>query len=171
MKLVIKNKTHWRTRDLRRFMLRCMKQEGLARAEVTVTYNRQVRGACSGRAWLHSPYARIMVPSQEIDRADLAQTIAHEFGHCMGLTHADMRDDSRYRRVGGWRERYAWANELPLEKVAPKQKPRPTADVKLAHAQAMLQAWRSKLKRTHTHLKKWERKVRYYERAATATRP
>ena len=162
----IRNNTHWATRDLRRFVAKVAKREGMKTVRVTFVYNRQVYDRCSGYAWYHTDRSVIRIPSERVDKRSLALVLAHEFGHNQGLKHKDMRGDSRYQWVGNWRERYAWAEELALEKSQPKRKPRKTANDKLAHALKMVAAWKTKAKRTETMLKKWERKVRYYEKQA-----
>jgi hypothetical protein len=48
-------------------------------------------------------------------------------------------------------------------KLRPKERERKAKDP-LAHAQAQVARWETKLKRTTTLLKKWQRKLRYYER-------
>jgi hypothetical protein len=52
-------------------------------------------------------------------------------------------------------------------KLKPKPQVKQPVD-RAAHARAMLARWETKLKRTETMLKKWRRKVRYYERTAVA---
>jgi hypothetical protein len=52
-------------------------------------------------------------------------------------------------------------------KLKPKPQVKKPVD-RAAHARAMLARWETKLKRTETMLKKWRRKVRYYERTAIA---
>lgn len=164
MKLVINNQTHYRTCDLRPFFVRCAKQEGVTEARVDVVYNRQVRGCVTGYAYANRTYSRIMLPSQGIDRVDLAMVIAHEFAHNKGVTHKQMKDDPYYRSTPRTAEVYAWARELPIRKVEPKTKQRRGPTDKLAHAQAMLRSWETKLKKTKTLHKKWERRVKYYEK-------
>lgn len=164
----ITNETHWSTRDLRRFIARCAKQEGIAVADVRIVYNRQVRGVCTGHAWYNSTHSVIKVPSQEIDPIDLAMVIAHEFAHNKNVRHRQMTGDPYYRRTPRTTEVYAWANDLPLTKVEPKKRQRPAASDKLAHAQEMLSTWQSKLKRTTTMYKKWRRKVKYYDNRIAA---
>lgn len=169
MKLVINNETHWRTCDLRRFFVRCAKQEGMTIANITVVYNRQIRGCVTGYAYYDSTHCRIKVPSQEIDPVDLAMVVAHEFAHNKNVRHTDMRGDPHYDRTPRTAEVYAWAKNLPLRKVAPKPKQRPTLEDRCSHATMMVRAWESKLKRTQTYLRKWRRRVKRYEaRAANA---
>lgn len=170
VKLEIVNSTHWSTRDLRRFMIRCARKEGVTHAKVYVRYNRQVHGSCSGVAYRNSYVARICLPTQSIDRVDMAHVIAHEFGHLRGVTHRQMSDDPHYRRVGRWRSIYEWAEQLPLAKQAMKATPRATGSDKLAHAKSKLAEWTSKAKRVNTKLLKWKRKVAYYERKQQTVR-
>ena len=94
--------------------------------------------------------------------------MAHEFAHNKGVKHRQMTDDPYYRRTPRTAEVYAWAKELPLAKVEPKKKERPDVTDKLTHAQTMLSTWESKLKRTTTMYKKWQRKVKYYDNRLAA---
>jgi hypothetical protein len=168
MKIIIVNNTHWRTADLRRFVRCCAKQEKVQSAHVTFKYRKGDDGWVTGFAWYHSDRSVIKLPRTWVDQIDLAHTIAHEFAHNRNVTHKDMKNDPWYRRVGKWRERYAWANDLPLTRELPKPKVRPSVDDKLAHAQAMAKKWTSEAKRVSTYLKKWQQRVRYYERATLA---
>lgn len=172
MKII--NNTHWRSEHLRAFITRIAQDEIEPSARkalvVTVKYNRaKDKGWCSGRAKLGRPVMTIMVPSQVVDKIDLAHVIAHELAHTRGMDHNQMRGSARYRRVGNWREIYGWAEAMPLEKEAPKKKPR--ADVQLqryARALAAEQRWATKLKRAQTALRNLRPKLRRYERILTA---
>jgi hypothetical protein len=170
----IVNKTHWRTGHLRAFIQRVALGEIEAPArkalQVTVKYNRQKdQGSCSGRASLTQPVITIMVPSQVVDRVDLAHTIAHELAHTRGMQHHQMNRNPQYYRIGNWRERYAWAETMPLQRSTPKTRPKGDAQVQRYHrALASEKRWQTKLKRAQTALKKLRAKLRYYERALTA---
>jgi hypothetical protein len=172
MKIV--NKTHWRTAHLRAFIQRVALDEIEVPArkalQVTVKYNRQKdQGSCSGRASLTRPVITVMVPSQVVDRVDLAHTIAHELAHMRGMKHHQMNRNPQYYRIGNWRERYAWAETMPLERSTPKT--RPKGDVQMQRYQRALASekrWRTRLKRAQTALKKLRPKLRYYERILTA---
>ncbi len=68
MKILIQNKTHWRTADLRRFIREGMKRErrnlckrGAVPLQVVVKYNRggDRHGNCSGNAYLNSNWIPI----------------------------------------------------------------------------------------------------------------
>ncbi len=167
----INNQTHWRTDHLRAFISRVAQDEldpaQRKRLRVTIRYNRQKnRGWCSGRASYRHPVMTIMVPSQCVDRVDLANVTAHEMAHTRGMRHAQMRGSPRYRRVGNWRESCAWADQLPLERQAIK--PRPTLDERrlqrLAHAQRQLVTWESCGKRVAGRIKFWRSRVKAVER-------
>jgi hypothetical protein len=179
-RISIKNETTWRTRDLRRFIVRVVSRE-FDRGEkpfftVRVGYNRQKdRGSVSGSAVIGGSSIRILLPSLVVDRVDLAGVIAHECAHARGLNHKQMRGAARWRRVGNWRELYAWADSLPLEKAAPKVKVRPTgaalASAKIMAITERLKKWAAKKKRAETALKSLKAKLRYYERRAAAMGP
>lgn len=171
----VENYTHWRTDHLRGFVTRIAQDElepaQRKRLRVVVKYNRQKdRGFCSGRAVLGGSWMKVMVPSQVVDRVDLAKVIAHEMAHTRGMRHDQMRGCATYRRVDGYREKYAWATTLPLER---KPKPtRPSADdrraARLAHAQEMLKAWESRKKLATTKVRYWTRRVKAVERTIAA---
>ena len=172
MKIV--NKTHWRTSHLRDFIRRVALSEIEAPARkalhVVVKYNHQKgQGSCSGRASLARPVITIMVPSQVVDRVDLAHTIAHELAHTRGMQHRQMNRNPQYCRIGDWRQRYAWAEMMPLERSMPKAKPKADAQMqRYQRALASEKRWLTKLKRAQTALAKLRSKLRYYERVLTA---
>jgi hypothetical protein len=172
MKIV--NKTHWRTNHLRSFIQRIAKVEidgpTHKALHVTIKYNRQKdRGWCSGNARLKRPIMTIMVPSQVVDRIDLAHVIAHELAHTRGMKHHQMNRNPQYTRVGDWRDRYAWAETMPLEKAGPKARKKPDVQLqRYTRALAAQQRWETKLKRAQQALKKLRPRLRYYERALTA---
>lgn len=174
MKIILTNKTHWRSDQIRQFIRTIMKEErpdlcrrGAPALRVQVSYNRQKdRGHCSGYATYHSNWMRIMLPSQTVDRIDLAHCIAHELAHTRGMRHTQMRGDTRYTRTEGYRARYAWAESIPLVKMLPVIKNRPDQIAKLKHATSMLNKARTRERRATTIRKKWELKVRRLARVA-----
>lgn len=172
----LRNDTHWDTKHLRAIIARVVADELEPKRRrhliVRVKYNRQRdRGYVSGHCVLGWLRPVIMVPSQTVDRIDLAHTVAHELAHAKGWHHRDFSGQSRYNRVGAWRELYAWAESMPLEKQAPKPKARPAVGDKLDHARRMMARWQSKQKRATTGVRAWARRVRYYERKQAACRP
>lgn len=165
--LRIKNSTHWSTRDLRRFVIRAMDLERRKYATVSFVYSRHDNGYVGGYAWYNSNSSVIKLPRSYVDQRDLAHTLCHELAHNAGLRHRDMKGDSRYQRIGEWRQRYEWAAGLPLTKLEPKAKPKRGAPEKLEHCQEMLKIWTAKVKRAQTGAKNWQTKIRYYERQLT----
>jgi len=181
MKVV--NETHWRTDHLRRFLYAVgreeLEPEDLRRLHVRVIYGRGRHyryGSTGGYAWYNSTQMVLKMPQEIVisyTRRSLAMTIAHEMAHCRGMQHRDMRDSPRYSFVDGWWERYAWANDLPLEKKAPKKKkPRLTGEALAAeraeHFRGLLAQWETRAKRAATAIKKYRAKIRYYERRVAA---
>jgi predicted SprT family Zn-dependent metalloprotease len=173
MKITIDNKTHWRSDHIRAFIARCMKVErpdlckrGAPALHVRIPYTRNGGDCSSGYAYYHSNRMTVRLPKNTTpDKVDFAFVITHELAHTRGMTHEKMRGSAHYRRVGRYREIYAWANDLPLERVEKKSKVKST-DQKLVHAQAMLAAAKTREKRATTIRKKWEAKVKYYAKKA-----
>jgi hypothetical protein len=173
MKIQIRNRTHWRTDHIRAFIKRGIRQERADLCKknafllrVSIVYNRGgIRHqSCSGRAVIGGLWMKIMLPSGGVDRVDMAHTIAHELGHTAGLNHRHMEGCATYSRVGNWRELYAWAETLPLEKEARQTKTRPDTAQRLDHARRMLTKALTRERRASTIRKRWERRVRALER-------
>lgn len=171
MKITFRNRTHWRTDQLRAFVKRILPQEraalckrGAPPLRVRVVWNRggdRYTGV-SGYASYFSNSITIKLASGGVDKTDLAHTIAHELAHTRGMKHPEMTGDPLYTRSANWREIYAWAESLPLEKQQPKSKP--AAEHKILHIQSMLIKAATRERRAKTIRQKWERKLRYYER-------
>jgi len=137
---------------------------------VVVVYTRK-RGSTysSGCAHIKSNWMKVRLSKYTPNKIDLAMVVAHELAHTRGMRDEYMmRHSSKYGRVGNYKERYAWANDLPLEQVEKKSKKKPV-DQKLAHVRAMLKAARTREKRATTLRKKWEAKVKYYTKRIGGT--
>jgi predicted SprT family Zn-dependent metalloprotease len=179
----ITNTTKWQTTQIRAIVSAVMKRspdhikrklivdQYRKKLHVKVVYNRQVdQGSCSGHAWFHSWSLTLKLPSQVVDRVDMAMVIAHELAHTLGYKHQDMTGVALWNRTGNWRELYCWADELPLEKMAPKRKPKGT-DLQLIRYQRLLASqarWETKAKRAKTALTKLHKQRRYYEKQLAA---
>jgi hypothetical protein len=162
MKIILENKTHWSTRDLRRFVTRVASDilhsdYRAAHSHLRVRFaHYSGRGeTCSGHAVLGGSFAHIGVPKEHVHRADLALTVAHEFGHLLGLQHGDMSGGALWMPVGDWRERYAWAETFPLNRQPIRVRP------------SREQRREEKRVRLAARLLRWERRAR---RAAKAIR-
>lgn len=174
----IDNKTKWDSKHIAAFIRRVAEEEfdpeRLKLLKVRVRTGRRSAashdaypGYVSGHAYYNRNFMQLNLPVRTVDRIDLCHVIAHEFAHCRGLKHGAAMNSSRYRRIGNWRERYAWAETLPLEKTTaakPVKAVGTAADaLKLTHAHAKVEEWERKVKAATTHLKRWQRKVKYYE--------
>jgi hypothetical protein len=170
----VDNKTKWDSKHIEAFVRRVAVEEyeparlKLMKIEVRTGKRSRVSqdmypGYVSGYAYYNRNFMRLNVPVDTIDRIDLCHVIAHEFAHCRGLKHGAAMNSSRYRRIGNWRERYAWAETVPLERKAEPKKMKPDDNLKLSHALSKAAEWERKVKAATTHLKRWQRKVKYYD--------
>ena len=99
--------------------------------------------------------------------AQTALLLAHEFAEALGLRHENMRS-KRYDWKDGWTDFYGWAYDLPIILKAPKAAPSPddVKSKKLTHARAMHKRALTRAKRAASIVKRWERRIRYYEKQA-----
>lgn len=170
MKIV--NKTMWRTDQLRAIVSRVAQDEldteKRKYLEVIVEY-RRANACVIGRAQRRGYWIKITIERENVDRVLLAHIIAHEMAHSRGLQHSEMRGCARYDYTEGWRDYYAWANQMPIEKKQVREKLK--EDVQLVRYNRILErqrGWTTKLKRAQTALKKLARQQRYYEKVLVA---
>lgn len=185
MKII--NKTKWQTPHLRAFVSQVMKrapeylkqqfvsEKHRQRLLVRFDYNKAGKESnyVTGRAYLNSYDMQIMVGSAKISKPELAKVIMHELAHTLGYTHADMAGNALFMRVGNWLDIYAWAEDLPLELVQPKAKPK-GAELQTIRHERVLAAkdrWTAKLKRAQNALRKLNRQDRYYANALASRKP
>lgn len=91
------NATNWQTRDLKKFLIRCLKYRGVVYQSYTVAFRNHMLWCIGGYAQIGKPCFTILLPAYldgEMDRRDLAQTIIHELDHTLGLEHIDMIEPS-----------------------------------------------------------------------------
>lgn len=159
MKIKIKNDTEYETRNLRKIISRCIKTDG-PRAETKMDIHiRPSKKYLSGYAYLNSNFVCMRIPSTgEIDTVRFTQIFIHELQHCRGEVHREMVK-SKTIDAG-------WAKAFPIQKRPVKIKP--VADLKSKRyetAKSRVSKYEIKMKRMATLLKKWKRKVTYYENA------
>jgi len=175
---VIINKTDWNTSDLTRLIRAVAKEENLSaawvkRAHITIQTHhggRALRGYAGGCAYIGGSvmWLKMPLPRYGVSVVDLARTIAHEFAHMQGQNHKQM--SVRY----GWRgtEQWRWAEKYPIRVKTPKAKVAVSKatqiEKKLLHAQKCLKRSEFRAKLLANSLRKWRRKVRYYERLSAA---
>lgn len=170
----ITNTTHWRSDHLRAILQKAaeLELEPFQRKQlvVRIIYSRRP-GRVSGHARYGNPKAPWMalpvtlrIPKDKVDPRAFAWLACHEFAHSRGMRHRNM--PAWYRWGGVGHSRYAFAEGLPIE--LPQTKAKPTWEgkrqAKLAHAQAMLKAADTRLKRATTIRRKWKQRVDYYQK-------
>ena len=170
-RILIKNKTHWRTDHIQTFVRRAaamiLDPHEKRVLTVTVVYTKHNTGGSSGCAWLGGSSLTVRLPRRLPDKIDFAHVIAHELGHCRGLTHRQMRGAGLYCRGEVSRRLYAWAGDLPLERKAPRVKPKlagaDPVTAKLENARRKVAEWERKARLATSRAKRWSKKVRYHE--------
>lgn len=125
-------------------------------------------GFVSGLGRYYSKWIRLGIPKEWFGRdlardeiEVLASVAVHEIAHNRGVRHPDMTFDARYSDVvhGSWAERLVV--RLAVKEVVVKQDVR---EKRAAHAKKMLEVHSKRLGREKNLVKRWEAKVRYYER-------
>ena len=184
----LKNRTHYRTDDLRRFFLAGIRGNG-ANPEgrrITVDYTRQRRGS-SGCATIGGYWMTVRIPRSESVGSEpyaelpehllrsLAHVFEHELEHNLGhdhrggvkfggcQTHGDVGE-----HLGSW-----WIG-MTIRARPSVHAPKPPREVRLAslvakraeNAQKRLTEVEATLRRYAKLRKKWAAKVRYYQQAA-----
>lgn len=176
MKII--NKTNLNTKLLGAFIRRVAEFEELTpedinQLNVRVVYRRRSHNwrdtATTGYAW-YNTWSMVLKVVKGVmpEKPDMAHTIAHELAHCQGLHHGKTMKNKMY----GWHkdtaEYWKWAEELPLALNAPEEKPKLAKDAlvlkKLEHCQAAVTEWERKARLAKTKQRKWQQKVKYYER-------
>jgi hypothetical protein len=176
----IENKTKYDTRYLRKLFLACERHifntyliHGESKhRHVTVKTNR--KGYIAGYAWYNSWSIVITLPppvsvhygkfkeEHQISARRVAQVYLHEVGHNIGLKHKQM--------IPSLKINVDWLPDetVPL-KPQPQSKPkRNIVEIRAEKAQAKLNEWTKKLNRAKTYVKKYQAKVKYYERKRAA---
>ena len=173
----IRNHSRWRTRDLKKLTTAVAKYAGLSLPHrLFVRHGRNL--GCdnvSGYATYDHSHVCMTVPflthSEYYDIPDriltrdvvfpverYAQVLIHELGHNHGLKHREMMRSSMIEIP---------ESILKLSVNASAVKPRRSVDDRKrerhVHALKMLKSWSSRLKRAETLVRKWRKKVRYYE--------
>lgn len=165
----ILNHTDWDTKQLQRIFKWCLKQEGLTGKLLTIEVVNQKQTRTfptefvSGYAYYGSGdfsrnYVRIRIPKGAIHEFSVAGTVLHELAHTRGVKHKEMGRDFYHGKL----DAESYGSEALLQKKPAK----PKQDIKAirkAKAEAKVKEYEHKLKRTQTILKKWKKKVKYYQ--------
>lgn len=174
----IQNETQYVTRDLRKLIVRCAAEElpdSKSLIRVKFVYRRR-NSSTLGTAYYGGRSTTIYLERdpEKLDRYKLAHTVIHEMGHMKNVRHRAMRGSRRYTYASGWREFYEesfpWLRDLTFAVRKPKTRKRKGPEDKLEHARTMLATKQTNLKRAQAMVRRWQKKVRYYERAVAAKR-
>lgn len=166
----IHNKTNYDTQSLRKLFIACEKHEGTNHKYRDITILNSKRGRIHGRAWLNSRYIEMylskyieMYLSKKANAHTIAQVYIHEVGHNTGLHHKDMIELSSID--------VSWLTDgiIPQKKPAPQKPKLNIIEVRANKAQAKLSEWTKKLNRAKTFVKKYQRKVKYYDKKMVAS--
>jgi len=160
MKII--NKTQYDTRYLRSLFIQCEKHEGTNYKYREVEVLKSKRTRVHGKAWYNSRYVTIYLPNNASVHS-IARVYIHEVGHNIGLRHKDMA------YIGNIDITWLHDEIAPLKK--PKtSKPKPNiVEVRANHAQTKLDEWEKKLARAKTFVKKYRKKVKYYQKKRAAS--
>lgn len=158
------NHTDYETKDLKAIFVRACKEEGTdTDREVTIVYGKKW---ISGVATLSGTYVKMRLPKNrnKFSRKSLAQVFIHEIGHNLGLLHSDMVN---HRQIP-----VDWVYEYPLRKAQLKEKPvRNLKQERYDHAKKTLETKEKIAKRLTNQIKKWKKKIKYYERTLVYANP
>ena len=183
MKLI--NHTDWDTKQLRKLCMAVIRKVGSHKKhQISIDYKTRRYGFCHGRASVGGSWINMYVPrlfhkdylwNEEgkivygsdgnalmeskpvnFDSYKFAQVLEHEIGHNLGLLHDTMMQcnqiDAKY------------ALQYPVAAKQIKEKPkRNMKDIRAENAKQKLAMYQSKLKRIENLVKKYEKKVKYYE--------
>ena len=168
-KPIIKNKTHWDGRALRKLCIKAIKNKGSHKTHwITIDYNKSLR--YRGKAVIYGSDIWMYVPRPTrswkwnvprtlgFDPVRFCRVLEHEIDHNLGLRHKDMIMDISMLNCDYAKDVYVSARIKQ-----PKAKPDLVMQ-RYQRAVANLKTARTRYKRATTLLKKWESKVRYYKK-------
>lgn len=161
MRLV--NHTRYSSPDLKKRIEDVLRAEGVKHQgyKVKVNYARQKRGV-SGRAWLHSKYFELHLTRTKVSVAQLLQVTHHELMHTLGVKHerGECLMARHYTDERVPPDSQGYMEEAVVCAVSPAQR----YEKQLALAKKNLKKAQTRAKRAATILKKWERRVRFYNK-------
>jgi len=167
----INNETKFSTRDLRKVFLAGLKDRGANYKSYRIrVYNS--RKGIRGYAWVNSYDMAMGIPSKEdltnsesMER--FAQVFIHEVDHTLGLKHREMK---HIRQID-----VSWSEGMTIQKESPKPKKtismQERIDQREQKAKDKTAMYEKKVKHYQNLLKKWKKKVKYYERRNKAASP
>ncbi|MBK6942487.1 MAG: hypothetical protein IPH13_20115 [Planctomycetes bacterium] len=184
MNLKIKNATKYRTADLRRFFEAGLRAYGAQRDRtIEVEYSRRA-GYVSGCASIGGTWIKLRLPRQHVQGSGLvpydtiperqmrhvAFVFAHELQHNLGHRHSGGSAHGGTLTHGEYDDVGSWWVDLTIRQTPPKPTvPREVCTQRLVEkrerrAREALDRALSDLKRVQNRVRKWQRKVAYYDR-------
>lgn len=165
----ILNKTHWNSEQIKALLYAVARQEQLPgdftrRLHCTIKYRRN--GGYGGSAFYNSHYMKLKMPrTGPVDSVTVAKIMAHEMAHCQGVKHRQMHGP-RYSWEDGWREIWAMANNYTIEAkaVVANERSLTTSSDQMEKCRLMIGKWERKAQLAKTYIKKWSRRLAYYEK-------
>lgn len=166
MKLIVDNRTDYTAKSIKAFYKPIAEHEGLAGEDLFIRAVNQYRGGAKynhskakyGCYWVELAIWR-PEDLHEDRKKKLIQIAMHEFAHCRGLHHKDMGDC--YSFETSW-----FPKDLNLEvKQASNPLPKDIKKERYENAKKHLKEAEAKVKRWGNVIKKWKKKVKYYEKS------
>jgi len=171
----IDNQTDWKTDDLRRFVTVATEKALLdgsyrnnLRVEISYCrHSRYHRADCPRVTyWYGRPRFNLMVVKGVVlDKCKLAKLIMLALSHCQRGIKKFNKECPHWGWPEGWRNKYTWALELPLERKPSTAAPRKGAVVheKLKHAQEMVNVWDHKVQVAMNKKSAWLKRFHRYD--------
>lgn len=181
IKFTVNNKTNWETKDLRKLCRAVIKHIGTRRHRITVEYSKKTSYDCyHGYAYINSIGVTMFVPREtrrtikagdngksmtviesiKFEPEKFAQVLEHEIYHNMGLKHDEMSKEVLYCK-----QDCGYVKNLKVSvKTIKEKKPRNLQKERYEKALKNAKLYTSKVKRYTNLLKKWNSKVKYYEK-------
>jgi len=148
----IENVTKYKTSDLRRIFLAVQKHTGITKTQhVRVEPTR--RHGVHGRAQVAGNWILMCLPGKNVHAVTVARVFWHEMQHNAGLRHDDM--------ASCWNFDCSFADGMPIGTRAKRQRVKPP---KIEWARKKLAQHKAALKRETTLVRKWERRLKRYEK-------
>jgi len=159
----IDNHTHYVTSDLKSFILRGIKESVKAgednrseRLTVKIIYSRgRIFQRHTGYAYLNGTFMCLRIPKEFLKKESFARLVMHEYDHVIGYRHRQM----------DWNYNIEWSNdyEIRVQVSAVKEK----IDIQMVRyerTKKLLKEKQTQLKRLQTSIRKYTKRVKYYEK-------
>jgi hypothetical protein len=161
------NNTQWNTTELRRLTLAIMKHVGVNAGRTSITINDARKDYVHGLATIGHGWVKMWTPTPKnkptFDVVTYTQVLEHELEHNLGLRHTEMKPC--FRKDVSYTKDYV-INPKPIRVVLVK--PKPSIIMKRqAQAKAKVARLEHKLDLTQALLKKWRKKLAYYDKKSS----